>query len=35
MHVENLVQAGIERGGEHACGSGLACAHFAGDQTQP
>ena len=33
VHVENLVQAGIERGGEHARGSGLARAHFAGDQT--
>src|SRR5580704_1182276 len=32
VHVENLVQAGVERGGEHARGGGLASAHFAGDQ---
>ena len=33
MHVEDLVEAWIERSGEHARGGGLACAHFAGDQT--
>src|SRR5580700_9790617 len=32
MHVENLVEAGIERGGEHARSSGLAGAYLAGDQ---
>jgi hypothetical protein len=32
VHVENLVEAGVERGGEHARGGGLASAHFAGDQ---
>src|SRR5580698_873409 len=32
MHVENLVEAGVERGGEDARGCGLAGAHFAGDQ---
>ena len=32
MRVEDLVQAGVERGGEHARGSGLAGAHFAGNQ---
>src|SRR5580700_777962 len=33
VHVEDLVQAAIERRGEHAGGGGLAGAHFAGDQT--
>src|SRR5205823_11097475 len=33
VHVEDLVEAWIERSGEHARGGGLACAHFAGDQT--
>src|ERR1700674_2881474 len=33
VHVEDFVQAGVERGGEHARSGGLACAHFAGDQT--
>src|SRR5580658_2415021 len=33
VYVEDLVQAAIERGGEYARGSGLARAHFAGDQT--
>ena len=32
VHVENLVEAGVERGGEHARSGGLAGAHFAGDQ---
>ena len=32
VHVEDLVEAGIERGGEHARGGGLAGAHFAGEQ---
>ncbi len=33
MHIEDLVQAGVERGGEHARGGGLARTHFAGEQT--
>ena len=32
MYVEDLVQAGIERSGEHARSGGLAGAHLAGDQ---
>jgi len=33
VHVENLVEAGVERGSEHARGGGLAGPHFAGDQS--
>jgi hypothetical protein len=32
VHVQDLVQVGIERGGEDARGGGLAGTHFAGDQ---
>src|SRR5260370_39292295 len=32
VHVEDLVEAGVECGGEHARGGGLARAHFAGDE---
>ncbi len=32
MHVNNLVEVGIERGGEQARGGTLAGTHFAGEQ---
>ena len=33
MQIEDLIQVGIEPGGEGAGGGGLAGAHFAGEQT--
>src|SRR5258708_27798192 len=33
MDIQDLIEAGIESGGEGAGGGGLACADFAGEQT--
>ena len=34
VHIEDLIEVGIERGGEDARGGGLAGADFAGEQAR-
>jgi len=34
VDIEDLVETGVQRGGEHARGGGLTRAHFAGEQAR-